>query len=374
MPSTKLPKRPSLPRADRPPRAVTRDRFLVWRFPRVGARNPHPMSNPVWQWLAGRPELNAYMANAHFDGPSSMEVGPCWCNSRFGQSVTALPDGRVVAIGGEHEDHYDPDFFIYNDVLLTRPSGDIEVYGYPYEVFPPTDFHSATLVGDRIVIVGCLGHPSQRRPGVTPTFALDTSGLAISALVTTGDNPGWIFEHTAELSADGRQITVRGGERAVESGGFRENIDDWSLDVESLSWTRLTDRRWPVWRLSRADESANKLMTIGWMSWHVGGRSVFDKEQLKSMGADLGWTPDFALYAERYAPPVEHRKLADIDDEVGTTRIEVAGVVVRYVEQSREVRITVEGELPAEVMDALVEDARRKLGELERVAYVARGL
>lgn len=136
MATTKLAKKPSLPRADRPPRAVTRDLFLVWRAPRVGVNNPQRLTNPVWSWLAGRRELNAYMANLHFDGPSSMSVGPCWCGSRFGQSTTALPDGRSLSIGGEHEDHYDPDFYIYNDVILTAPSGEVEIYGYPYEAFP----------------------------------------------------------------------------------------------------------------------------------------------------------------------------------------------------------------------------------------------
>lgn len=370
----RTPKKPSLQRADRPPRAVTRDRFLVWRHPRLGNRNPQPMTNPVWQWLAGRRELNAYMANAHFDGPSAMEVGPGWCNNRFGQSTTTLPDGRALAIAGEHEDHYDPDFFIYNDVIVTASSGEVEVYGYPREVFPPTDFHTATLAGDRVVIVGCLGYPSQRRPGFTPCFALDTSSLAISPLVTTGEPPGWIFKHTAELSTDGRTLTVRGGERVVDSGDLRENFDDWSLDLESLAWSRLTERRWPVWELSRADGGPNQLMTIGWMSWHVGGKSLFDRKQLKSLGADLGWEPDFAVYAARYAPPVEHRVLPEEEDSVGVTRIEVEGVTVRYVEGSREVRVTVEGSLPAAVEEAIVEDARRKLGELERVAYEARRL
>jgi hypothetical protein len=41
---------------------------------------------------------------------------------RFGQSLTFLPDGRAVQIGGEHVDFYYPVFCIYNDVLtLLRP-------------------------------------------------------------------------------------------------------------------------------------------------------------------------------------------------------------------------------------------------------------
>lgn len=375
MATTKRAKGPALPRDDRPPRAVTRDLFLVWRAPRVGVSNPQRLTNPVWSWLSQRRELNAYMANLHFGGPSSMTVGPCWCGSRFGQSTTALPDGRTLLIAGEHEDHYDPDFYIYNDVILTTPSGEVEIYGYPYEVFPPTDFHSATLVDDRVVIVGCLGHPRQRRPGVTPSFALDTRTLAITPLVTTGANPGWIFRHTAELSDDRRSITVRGGERVESAEQIVENIDDWSLDLASLAWTRLTDRAWPLWELVRADGKRNHLMTMRWMSWHAAMRSDFDRTQLATHEAEIGWIPDFDLYARRYAPPVEHRPVEEDEDApVGTSRITLDGVTVRYVEGFSEVRITVEGALPPEIIRELVEDARGKLETLERTPYVARQL
>lgn len=365
---------PALAPADRPPRAVTRELFLEWRSPRSGASNPQRLTKPVWSWLARRPGLAAYMANAHFDGPSSLAAGPCWCNSRFGQTTTALPDGRTLAIAGEHEDHYDPDFFIYNDVLVTLPSGDVEVYGYPHDAFPATDFHSATLAGDRVVILGCLGYRALRRPGVTPAFALDTATLAITALATTGANPGWIFKHAAELSADGRAIKVHGGERVEDAERIVESIDDWSLDLATLTWSRLTDRGWPLWELARADGSPNQLMTLGWMTFHVGGRSPFDRTQLAARAAQIGWHPDFALHADRYAPPIAHRRLADEEDAVGTTRIAVDGVTVRYVEGFSEVRVTVEGALPPEAVGELVEDARRKLEALERTAYVARRL
>ena len=38
-----------------------------------------------------------------------------------GRSTVWLPDGRVVLIAGEHEDSYDPDFCIYNDVVVIQP-------------------------------------------------------------------------------------------------------------------------------------------------------------------------------------------------------------------------------------------------------------
>jgi hypothetical protein len=365
---------PTLPAAHRPPREVTPELFLEWRSPRVGTANPERQSNPVWAWLAGCPELNAWMASRHFHGPSAMTAGPGWCNQRFGQSRSVLPDGRTVLVAGEHEDYYDPDFYIYNDVMVVDPAGGIEVYGYPHEVFPPTDFHSATRVDGRLLIVGCLGYPRQRAPGVTPAFALDLADLSITPLATTGEAPGWIFRHAAELSADQRTITVRGGERVELVAGeqeIRENIDDWSLDLDRLAWTRLTARRWPLWELRRADGTPNELMSIRWASYHVDRTSPFNLQQIQTLEKQLGWLPDFAVYRDLYAPPVGHARLEDLDDAVGTVRIVVDGVTVRYVEDRRAVRITIEGALPSETTAALIEDARRKLSALERTAYTA---
>ena len=43
-------------------------------------------------------------------------------------------------MGGEHEDFYDPDFCIYNDVVVYDGHGDFTIYGYPKEVFPSHGF------------------------------------------------------------------------------------------------------------------------------------------------------------------------------------------------------------------------------------------
>lgn len=156
-----------------PPPAIDHAELLAWRSPREVVDSPTLLDNPLWHWLV-RTRHSAYSANKTFDGPSPFEAGPMWCFDRFGQSETTLPDGSVIHIGGEHEDYYDPDFFIYNDVTVVGPDGSIEIRGYGREVFPPTDFHSATLAGNAIVIIGCLGHPKQRVAERTPVFRLAT--------------------------------------------------------------------------------------------------------------------------------------------------------------------------------------------------------
>ena len=119
---------------------------------------------------------------------------------------------------GEHEDYYDPDFYIYNDVIVLGPVGQIDVYGYPKEVFPPTDFHTATVERDRIIIIGGLGYSENRRPCDTPVYSLDLRQYRISQFRTSGEMPGWISKHEACYDPKGI-ITIKGGQVIYEYGG-----------------------------------------------------------------------------------------------------------------------------------------------------------
>ncbi len=197
-------------RPDQPLPALDKGEFLAWRSPRTVSENPTSLDNPLWHWLV-RMGWSAYRANDAVGGPSAVAINPMWCFDRFGKSETALPDGRVVYIGGEHEDYYDPDFFIYSDVIVVKSDGSVAIFGYPPSSFPPTDFHSATLVDNTIIIIGCLGHPEQRVAGSTPVFRLALDTMHITALPSRGDVPGWIHEHSAALSDDARSKLLRKG-------------------------------------------------------------------------------------------------------------------------------------------------------------------
>jgi hypothetical protein len=363
--STKI---PPLPAKQRPPKAVTRDYFLTMRAPRVGQYNPHKLSNPVWEWLVKHPELSAYGANAHFKGPSAMAVGPGFCNMRFGQTRTALPDGRVLLIGGEHEDYYDPDFYIYNDVIVLFPSGDVDVYCYPQDAFAPTDHHSATLVDGRVIIIGGLSYSDRRVPGKTLVYDLDLGSLAIAPVITDGDNPGWIFEHTAELSSDSKSITVRGGSVIAFVDGIErtiENDDEWTLELDSMRWTHSKHVEWPQWEVRRSDGRGHRLFLIESMAFMRDDRSAWGKSHFAELEKDFGGVPDFALYNARYAPPVAHEAVADGDEFPKVSRRVIEGVTVRYVEEHDAIRVVFEGALTDAVMELVVEDLRAKLAKLE---------
>jgi hypothetical protein len=163
---------------------ISRELFDRQRRPRFGNANPERMRLEFWEWMISGEEnpskdeegglagsgfimragklksgYGPHRARDLFNVPLNREDGPIWTFDRMGRTTSELPDGRVVCISGEHEDSYDPDFCIYNDVVVFGPKDRIAVYGYPREIFLPTDFHTATVFGNRIIIVGGLGYP-----------------------------------------------------------------------------------------------------------------------------------------------------------------------------------------------------------------------
>ena len=192
------------------------------------------MNNPFWDAMV-RSRACAYTAASKFE---KAHVGrqPVWCFDRFGQSMTRLPDGRHVEIGGEHEDYYDPDFCIYNDVVVYHTNGTFDIFGYPEADFPPTDFHSASYIAPYIYIIGCLGYPHQRRPGETPIYRLHCEFWTLERIDATGDSPGWIHRHQAKV-INGDRIQIEGGKNDCgDQTELLENNRTYIFDPAERSW------------------------------------------------------------------------------------------------------------------------------------------
>ena len=202
---------------------------------RFGALNPEVMAEPFWEGMI-RSGISAYEAGCLFG--ATRDDSPIWCAKRFGQSITFLTDGRIVQIGGEHEDWYDQDFCIYNDVFVHQPDGAIHIFGYPETLFPPTDFHTATLVGDQIYVIGSLGYQGTRRYETTPVYRLDTNSFQIEAVKVHGKPPGWIYRHRAILRNQD-EICIVGGEIVTGDGSEETHISNdrcFILDIKHLTW------------------------------------------------------------------------------------------------------------------------------------------
>lgn len=220
--------------------SVSREEYLEAKHPRFGRSSPERMNCPFWRAMVTS-GANAYAARTHFDGDREYDK-PVWCFRRFGKSINELPDGRIVEIAGEHEDHYDPDFYIYNDVILHHGDGTFDIFGYPKEVFPPTDFHTATLAGKFIYIIGSLGYKEARQYGTTQVYRLNIETFQIEKVKTCGKNPGWISRHKA--AHDGNSgIRIRGGKVWSSKGGiesYEDNPGEHLLDLNSSVWHKIT--------------------------------------------------------------------------------------------------------------------------------------
>jgi hypothetical protein len=435
------PKRPKRYKKDRlDASAITPEIVSEWWKPRFGSSNPERMNNPLWEWLI-RTRIDAYSAADRFGYPETSPcdddfLGPAWCFARMGQSVTPLPDGRIVLISGEHEDGYDPDFNIYNDVIIYHPDRSLEIFGYPREIFPPTDFHTATLIAGRIIVIGNLGYPQDRKKGVTQVLEMDISTWRMRLIATSGESPGWLHEHVAELSTDGRNIVVRGGlidpVEKDEKCPLLENPDRWSLNLENWQWTRSTLQTWeryafgaeglrslPLWKLSGlpftmrhyADskpdpDKPSPQQVVPPEKWEEFlSRYGETNAKAQAEAADLyarGFNPDLEVFQSLYQPDFPHQPVPEVDtveekeeveeyDEDGPfdwdeedystpgdvfdgTRILIDEVVVRYKDSGGQVVLTIEGKLPEGIVSALVADLQRKLGILLAMPIYCRRL
>lgn len=191
-----------------------------------GNGNPEERTRPFYIEMLRTGECSSQMQGRIQELPDVI-----WTAHRFGQSTTRLEDGRWVQVGGEHEDSYMREFVIFNDVVVHTPGAPPRVFFYPTSVFPPTDFHTATLVGDSIWIIGGLGYAEDREITATAVYRLDLADFSIHKIGTTGQLPSCIHRHRAKLTSDG--ICISGGK--VEPG-YRDNEATFLLNIETLCW------------------------------------------------------------------------------------------------------------------------------------------
>lgn len=360
---------------------VTRKLFRRWQKARRGTEQAQELTNPVWEWLfQGR--IDPYHAHVRFKSPLArifrridFPSEPRWAGCRMGQSCTRLSDGREFWIAGEHEDYYDPDFYIYNDVIVRHPDQRLQIFGYSTSDFRPTDFHSATAFDNdcSILIMGSIGYPDDRREGVTQLYRLNTGTLHVSELQTTGDAPGWIHKHQAALSADGRSVVVQRGQ--VWSGAeFLENIDEWSLDLTELRWTRLTRRQWPRFRVSREDGESLHLWQYDMLELDL-HHPRLNGNRSEQLSTELGIQPNVDAFHRLYRPSIAHEVIANEPEDAAedeedwcTTRILIDSVCVRFVHDLDHVTVTVEGDLPSSQCEQVARELQENLSLVENAA------
>jgi hypothetical protein len=165
--------------------------------------------------------------------------------------------------------------------------------------------------------------------------------MTITPVETSGDAPGWLQRHSAELAHEGRAIIVRGGEVWLgDQRTMQENIDAWSLDVASGRWTRLSALDWQHWTMLRVDRKPNRLYDVRQELWHrehgwEGLPSYWKHED----------DPDFEALAALYRldesiPPPEQGL------EHNVYRVTIDGITVRFTEDRWSVQAWSRGDFP----------------------------
>lgn len=246
-----------------------------------GTSNPERMDKPFWKYMVcSGSSASGIRRNVPKDDFSE---NPVWCFERAGSTQTYLPDGRLICIGGEHEDYYDYDFQIYNDVVVIQnphlkdcvsaydvnvpvPSNfpqqkeadkngkqkmlgtsnvnDVTIYGYPENVFPPTDFHTATYVkntnNEFIYIIGGLGYMDSSHRKETHVYRLNLADFSIHEILTSGQKPlGSTERHTAKLKrANGRLVIEIDSAKCQKDRADGRSLESqiYRFDIETAVW------------------------------------------------------------------------------------------------------------------------------------------
>ena len=314
-----------------------------------------------------RSRLSAYSARQKIQAPSSYTDAPTWTFARFGQSLTELPDGRTICIAGEHEDFYDPDFNIYNDVVVTRPGGEIDFYCYPKSDFPPTDFHTATLVDETIVILGSLGYRDERKWNETQVCLLHLGDFEIHKVEASGTSPGWIHSHIATLSEDKKSIIVTKGKVQTGPGqSLRENIEDWKLHLDDWRWEKLTSRSWPQFAIRRKDRRAMYLWDMRFALGNLENHSEdFYQTTMERLEEWLDHRPDVTRMKDLYNFDTAHDELHTEQDSYNRFWMHMNDVRIRFTEEMSSLQVVIEGHLPPNQVSLIKEQLIEKLSSLE---------
>lgn len=351
--------------------------YQAFKHQRFGTQNPTNITNPFYQWVI-KHQLSAWDIQRNIvdcsRNDANQDAKPIWCHARMGQSRTELPDGRIILIGGEYEDAYDPNFCIYNDVTVIHPNGNIITYNYPKSVFAPTDFHTATLVGDDIIIIGSLGYPVDRQYSHTPVYRLNTHSFKIEQ-VATRNSMGWVHHHKSVLKDN--RIIVTGGQVLIDdTAPLLDNIDTWVLNLNTLIWKNMTNlgRKWQRFYVRRQDYKCLSLWHYKQLAYAMDLNNYQQVKQYSETIEDLtDRKPDLNSYRQLLIPPIDHDVVSAFDnsDELSgyDTTLYIDGIRVGYKTGDDScIQVIIEGKLSEDKLELLQQNLRHKLGKVENMA------
>ena len=196
----------------------SRDEYLESGARVFGKTNGEVIKNPFYTDMV-HSAASATTARFHFESwleDCLPEGTPIWSNDRVGISLTRLANGNWVQIGGQYDDAPEYDYCVYNDVIEYDGRGEFTIYGYPKDVFPPTDHHSATLINDHLYVIGGLGDFIDDDLQQTNVYRWNIQSKQFEQVVTQGQSPQQLFKHTASYDPHRQAIIISGGKRHTD--------------------------------------------------------------------------------------------------------------------------------------------------------------
>ncbi|MFC4996057.1 hypothetical protein [Rubritalea tangerina] len=224
----------------------------------AGVQAAQDMTNPFWSTVCRRSLMPIKPM------PPSMSeffrLQAMLSYERFGMSETKLEDGRTILIAGEHEDYYDPDFFIYNDVIVKDANERFKSSAIPKTSFQPLTFtvplSSATVSTS---LAPWLHRQAQEKD--TPVYYLDLKDYTIHQV-----NSGQALAGSSSMkrSTNSRPTPSPSivGKRWIDSGDIIDNFSKWQLKLDTKQWTLVEERPWSQFRFSRKDGESNLLFDV----------------------------------------------------------------------------------------------------------------
>src|SRR5690606_33434648 len=131
------------------------------------------------------------------------------------------------------------------------------------------------------------------------------------------------------------------------------------LNINDGVWTKLTDRQWPQFFVSRQDDEPLHLWQY---STHAMGLPKLEIPgvEIDDLATELGMEPNMEAYRSLFVPSIAHTPVkrepcsSDDDADWSATIVMIDGVRVRLVDEHHAVKIVVEGQLAQTKLESLI--------------------
>ena len=325
----------------------------------------------IFQWIIEN-KIQPYQLKQLLEKQNIEIKSPLWTFSgRMGQLLTELPDGMKVYIAGEYEDFYDPDFKIYNDIVIEKPNGEIELWNYPKAQFPPTDFYAAHYDEQThsIFLIGNLGYPETRKEGITQVLKVKLKSMDIERLECFGQVPSWLNHHEMSVINDDELIFYNG--YVIKEKKYLRNLYTWKLNLRTLEWTFPEQILFDHWTLKSKNYYGFPLFECSQLLWDEKHWKDEKFEQTKvEIIERYGMLPDYKTYSQLFYP-FEDTQISHDECEYRKHICSSQGYTFYCFEDDDLIEVIFPNTIPVYFQQIVINDLKSKLKQISGHDVVA---